>query len=967
MMNGRKLNMAKIKSSLFLIVLILLVPTVISAQNPGDTLWTRIYGGSLWEMGYAVTPTNDGGFLAVGLTASYGAGSADFWLVRTDAWGDTLWTKVYGWGREEIAWDVQRTFDGGYIITGHTSSTPEETSSIWLMKITSGGDTLWTRIYGGPNWEKSFCVRQTADSGYVIIGRTSSFGAGNYDMWLLRTDSFGDTLWARTYGGTAREDGYGVQQTSDGGFIFTGSTYSYGPGGSDVWLLKTDANGDTSWAKTFGGSGSDCGRSVQQTSDGGYIIGGYTFSFGAGSADNYLIKTDSNGNMEWTRTYGGSLAEMDQKAWQTFDGGYIMGGRTESYGAGDKDFYVVKTHANGDTAWTRTYGGYNYDYCFSIKQTSDGGYIAFGYSASFSSPSDFYLVRIAGDSLIEIRGACCDDVSGICNDNVLQDSCSGRFAVDTLCADLDPPCGTGGGDCLEDEIVVKIMTDNFPEETTWEITDENFVVVSSGGPYPGQPGILIVDTVCVDSLGCYNFVIYDSGGNGIIPGGYFQIWLNSELMGANYSFDGDSAYVSYVGSRCAGLGACCDDSLDECNMYVDQVDCQGGNNRFEERGYCDDFDPPCGGCSEDLVEVHIMTDDYPDETTWVLRDSSGATVGSGGPYIDMYTLYIDTVCVDSTECYAFTIYDDYGDGIMVPGYYELYLNSILIESNYSFVGDSAVFEYVGNGCPTITGACCDDILVECNENVEQDSCQGPDMRFIIDGTCADFIPPCGGCTEDSIVVEIMTDEYPWETTWEILESGTSNVVGSGGPYNAYNTRFVEYICVEHSGCYDFVIYDEAGDGLCCDYGNGYYNVFLNDSLVASGGEFDSLEVTSEIGYGCGGSGCDYVVGDVNNSGGFNGLDVTYGVAYFKGGSVPPYECECTPGNTWYVAGDVNGSCNYNGLDITYAVAYFKGGPDPAPCPDCPPPELMLIKIAEDHLKNKISNRSSKSIERKSTK
>jgi hypothetical protein len=362
-----------------------------------------------------------------------------------------------------------------------------------------------------------------------------------------------------------------------------------------------------------------------------------------------------------------------------------------------------------------------------------------------------------------------------------------------------------------------------------------------------------------------------------------------------------------------------------------------------------------------------MTDDYPDETTWVLRDSSGATVGSGGPYIDMYTLYIDTVCVDSTECYAFTIYDDYGDGIMVPGYYELYLNSILIESNYSFVGDSAVFEYVGNGCPTVTGACCDDNLVECNENVEQDSCQGPDMRFIIDGTCADFIPPCGGCTEDSIVVEIMTDEYPWETTWEILESGTSNVVGSGGPYNAYNTRFVEYICVEHSGCYDFVIYDEAGDGLCCDYGNGYYNVFLNDSLVASGGEFDSLEVTSEIGYGCGGSGCDYVVGDVNNSGGFNGLDVTYGVAYFKGGSVPPYECECTPGNTWYVAGDVNGSCNYNGLDITYAVAYFKGGPDPAPCPDCPPPELTLIKIAEDHLKNKVSNRSSKSIERKSTK
>jgi hypothetical protein len=160
-MSEKKQKAATAKSSIIFFTLILLFPVVASAQNPGDTLWTRIYGGNSYEMGYAVTPTEDGGFLAVGLTASYGAGSADFWLVRTDAWGDTLWTKVYGWNREEIAWDVHPTFDGGYIVTGHTSSTTTETSSIWLMKITSGGDSLWTRIYGGPNWEKSFCVRQT--------------------------------------------------------------------------------------------------------------------------------------------------------------------------------------------------------------------------------------------------------------------------------------------------------------------------------------------------------------------------------------------------------------------------------------------------------------------------------------------------------------------------------------------------------------------------------------------------------------------------------------------------------------------------------------------------------------------------------------------------------------------------------------------------------------------------------------
>ncbi|UCE66689.1 MAG: hypothetical protein JSU85_01335 [Candidatus Zixiibacteriota bacterium] len=791
-MNGKMLKGIGFKAVLAAPVMILLIPLTAMSQNPGDTLWTRIYGGTLWDQGHAVTPTSDDGFLAVGMTASYGAGSADFWFVRTDAWGDTLWTRVYGWGREEIAHDIQPTFDGGYIVTGHTSSTATETSSIWLMKIDSAGDSLWTRIYGGPSWEKSFSVRQTSDSGYVIVGRTDSFGAGNYDVWMLRTDANGDTLWARTYGGSAREDGYCGQQTSDGGFIFTGSTYSFGSGSSDVWLVKTDANGDILWTQTFGGAYGEGGNTVQQTSDGGYIIAGYTFSYGAGSADNYLIKTYSNGNPEWIRTYGGVNAEMDQEAWQTFDGGYIVGGRTESFGMGEKDFYVMKIDSSGNISWEKTYGGHNYDFCFSIKQTADGGYVAFGYSASFSYPSDFYLVRIVGDSLVEIRGACCDDSTGVCDENVLQDSCTTRFTAFTSCADLNPSCGA------------------------------------------------------------------------------------------------------------------------------------------------------INGCPEDELQVYIMTDEYPGETIWVLRDTAGTTVASGGPYAIPYNLYIDTVCVDSTGCYTFTIYDEWGDGIIIPGYYELYLNSDLIASNHSFMGDSAAVPYVGNGCPAITGACCDDNLADCNENIEQDSCQGPDVRFIIDGTCADFNPPCGGCPEDSIVIEIMTDDYPYETTWEILESGTSNVIGSGGPYNNYNTLFIEYLCVENSGCYDFVIYDYSGDGLCCDCGNGYYNVFLNGSLVAAGGEFDYLEMTAEIGYGCGGPGCDYVVGDVNGSSGYNGLDITYGVAFFKGGPAPLYECECTPGNIWYVSGDVNGSCNYNGLDITYGVAYFKGGPDPMPCPDCPPNPAVSI-------------------------
>lgn len=389
----------RIKIPILICLLLFLVPCLLYAQEPGDTLWTRTYGGDLYDHGYSVRQTIDGGYILVGMTTSFGVGSADFWLLKTDAIGDTMWTKIYGWAREEIAWDVEQTADSGYIVTGHTSSTPMETSSIWLMKTDSNGDTLWTRIYGGDSWEKSFSVQPTTDGGYIVVGRTRSFGAGYYDIWLLKTDSDGDTLWTRTYGGSSREDGYCVRQTTDGGYIISGATRSYGAGDGDFWLLKTDENGDTLWTRTYGGSNGENSYSVQQTPDGGYILSGYTMSYGAGGADAWLVKTDENGDTLWTRTYGASdRHEMDARVRLTSDGGYIIGGRTEIIDSADKDFYLVRTDANGDTLWTGSYGGNGAEFCFSAQQTYDGGYIALGYTTSFGSgPSDVYLVKVAGE------------------------------------------------------------------------------------------------------------------------------------------------------------------------------------------------------------------------------------------------------------------------------------------------------------------------------------------------------------------------------------------------------------------------------------------------------------------------------------------------------------------------------------------------------------------------------------------
>ncbi|GAG66982.1 unnamed protein product, partial [marine sediment metagenome] len=252
--------------------------TVSYAQAP-DTLWTKTYGGADYDYGESVQQTFDGGYIVVGYTYSFGSGYDDVYLIRTNANGDTQWSKTYGAADYDAGSSVEQCPDSGYVIAGLADWSVPGTGAFYLIRTNTMGDTLWTKKFSGDYEEVSNSVTQTADEGYIIVGLTFSFGPGTPDysnIYLIKTDSIGDTIWTKTFGGMDWEDGYSVKQISDGGYIITGFTTTFGAGAMDAYLIKTDSLGDTVWTRTYGGIEDDWGNEVQQTSDGGYIVVGGT-------------------------------------------------------------------------------------------------------------------------------------------------------------------------------------------------------------------------------------------------------------------------------------------------------------------------------------------------------------------------------------------------------------------------------------------------------------------------------------------------------------------------------------------------------------------------------------------------------------------------------------------------------------------------------------------------------------------
>jgi hypothetical protein len=316
---------------------------LIKTDAAGNEIWDKTFGGEAEDVGMSVLPTPDGGYLIGGLTDSFSNGDASIWLIwliKTDASGNKVWDKTFGGTRVALVSSMMLAPDGGYILTGATGSDFQVSSDALVIKTDSEGNQLWSQTYGGADYDHAWSSQPTPDGGYIIIGGTDSFGHG--DIWLIKTDANGNELWNKAYEGGGDDYGFMVTPTDDGGYILAG-TGSSGAGKKDFWLIKTDALGNKIWDKSYGGENDDDLGAAQQTPDGGYILAGTTSSFGAGGKDAWLVRTDADGNKLWEKTLGGAGDDYATNAvFETANGDYIMIGYTNSSGAGGNDVWLVK-------------------------------------------------------------------------------------------------------------------------------------------------------------------------------------------------------------------------------------------------------------------------------------------------------------------------------------------------------------------------------------------------------------------------------------------------------------------------------------------------------------------------------------------------------------------------------------------------------------------------------------------------
>ncbi|RJQ50272.1 MAG: choice-of-anchor D domain-containing protein [Nitrospiraceae bacterium] len=438
--------MTGIKKYLFCLHLATVSFIIFLSGNSSAQQWARTYGAEGSDFAHSIQQTSDGGYIVSGWTV-LGTADEDFWVLKLNSDGTVIWQKKYGGDGNEQAKSVQQTTDGGYIAAGWAPSDLED-DNFWVVKIKSDlseGDIQLQRVYGGSGNEQANSIQQTTDGGYIVAGWTDSSGAGGEDFWLLKLNSDLTVGLQKTYGGAGHDRATFVQQTTDGGYVVAGSTFSSGAGDSDVWVLKLNSALTAGLQKTYGGASSDIANSIQQTSDGGYIFAGWTRSAGSGNRDFWIVKLDSSLGVQWQKAFGGTGDDVANSIQQTSDGGYVTAGYSTSFGPGDEDILILKLNSSGAIQWQKIFSASGNERANGIQQSSDGGYVvAGGTSSSGAGSNDLLVLKLNSEGAIT-NCSSISSVSVTSSDSAVSGTDTAVTGADTS---ITPAAGGGTADAI---------------------------------------------------------------------------------------------------------------------------------------------------------------------------------------------------------------------------------------------------------------------------------------------------------------------------------------------------------------------------------------------------------------------------------------------------------------------------------------------------------------------------------------
>ncbi|MGB0522931.1 MAG: hypothetical protein ACPGJS_08215 [Flammeovirgaceae bacterium] len=355
----------------------------------------RVIGGKSFDAARKVVKLSDGGFLVAGRSASYGMGDTDMLLVRVNSSGETLWQKTYGEDETDEANDIIATKDGGFLVVGHSDSYgySPDIKDMWAIKVNAQGEELWNKTFGGEETiDEANAVLETED-GYMLVGTTiSTSDDAASDILVVRINKNGDEVWNKTYGESGNEQGIDIIRNGDG-FTIVGNTEGVGyeegfsKGRWDIMTLHITTDGTVAWKNAYGGKNNEMGNTIIATSDGGYLLGGYTYSFAVASLDAWVVKIDNMGKQLWSKNFGGLSTDEAFALIETTDGNIVMAGYTEVFEANEDyenisteklNIFLVKMTPNGDKVWERSIGGEHNQQAFDIVEAKDGGLIVVG-------------------------------------------------------------------------------------------------------------------------------------------------------------------------------------------------------------------------------------------------------------------------------------------------------------------------------------------------------------------------------------------------------------------------------------------------------------------------------------------------------------------------------------------------------------------------------------------------------------